>query len=154
MNLTSGPLDRVRVDSTGRVLATDQGVTIADSQNSLKAGLRGPALLEDFILHEKSTHFDHERIPERVVHARGSPAHEYFKCCESLSGLTRASIFTEAGKRTPVFVHLSTFVGEHGSTDTARDVNGFAVEFYTDAGNWDLVGSNMNVFFTVRGCGA
>ena len=146
-NPANGPLDRVRVDSSGRALTTNQGVPIADNQNSLKAGLRGPALLEDFILREKITHFDHERIPERIVHARGSGAHGYFECYESLSDLTAASIFAEAGKRTPMFVRFSTVAGERGSTDTARDVRGFAVKFYTDEGNWDLVGNNIPVFF-------
>jgi catalase len=146
-NPANGPLDRVRVDSGGRVLTTNQGVPVADNQNSLKAGLRGPTLLEDFILREKITHFDHERIPERIVHARGSGAHGYFECYEPLTQLTRASIFAEAGKRTPVFVRFSTVAGERGSTDTVRDVRGFAVKFYTDEGNWDLVGNNMPVFF-------
>jgi catalase len=143
----SASLDRVRVDSGGRTLTTNQGVPVADNQNSLKAGLRGPALLEDFILREKITHFDHERIPERVVHARGSGAHGYFECYEPLADLTRASLFAEAGKRTPVFVRFSTVVGERGSADTARDARGFAVKFYTDEGNWDLVGNNIPVFF-------
>ncbi|MBL8688571.1 MAG: catalase [Rhodospirillaceae bacterium] len=146
-NPTNGPLDRVRVDSSGRALTTNQGVQIADNQNSLKQGLRGPSLLEDFILREKITHFDHERIPERVVHARGSGAHGFFECYEPLTHLTRASIFAEAGKRTPVFVRVSTVAGERGSTDTARDVRGFAIKFYTDEGNWDLVGNNIPVFF-------
>jgi len=146
-NPGNGPLDRVRVDSAGRALSTNHGVPVADNQNSLKAGLRGPSLLEDFILREKITHFDHERIPERVVHARGSGAHGYFECFESLAHLTRASIFAEAGKRTPVFVRFSTVAGERGSTDTARDVRGFAVKFYTDEGNWDLVGNSIPVFF-------
>jgi catalase len=146
-NPGNGPLDRVRVDSSGRVLTTNQGVPIADNQNSLKAGLRGPTLMEDFILREKITHFDHERIPERIVHARGSGAHGYFECYKPLNRLTRASIFAEAGKRTPVFVRFSTVAGERGSTDTARDVRGFAVKFYTDEGNWDLVGNNIPVFF-------
>jgi catalase len=146
-NPGNGPLDRVRVDSAGRVLTTNQGVPVADNQNSLKAGLRGPSLLEDFILREKITHFDHERIPERIVHARGSGAHGYFECYQPLTKLTRASIFAEAGKRTPVFVRFSTVAGERGSTDTARDVRGFAVKFYTDEGNWDLVGNNIPVFF-------
>src|SRR5690349_13050733 len=146
-NPTVGPLDRVRVDSGGRALTTNQGVPVSDNQNSLKAGLRGPSLLEDFILREKITHFDHERIPERVVHARGSAAHGYFECYEPLTQYTRASIFAEAGKRTPVFVRFSTVAGERGSTDTARDVRGFAVKFYTDEGNWDLVGNNIPVFF-------
>jgi catalase len=146
-NPTNGPLDRIRVDSSGRVLTTNQGVPIADNQNSLKAGLRGPALLEDFILREKITHFDHERIPERIVHARGSAAHGFFECYEPLARYTRASIFAERGKRTPVFVRFSTVIGERGSADTVRDVRGFAVKFYTDEGNWDLVGNNIPVFF-------
>jgi catalase len=146
-NPTVGPLDRVRVDSTDRVLTTNQGVRVADNQNSLKAGLRGPTLLEDFILREKITHFDHERIPERIVHARGSAAHGFFECTKALTEYTRASLFAEAGKQTPVFVRFSTVLGERGSTDTARDVRGFAVKFYTDEGNWDLVGNNIPVFF-------
>ena len=146
-NPNNAPLDRVRTDAGGQRLTTNQGVPVADNQNSLKAGLRGPALLEDFILREKITHFDHERIPERIVHARGSGAHGYFECYKSLSRITRASVFAEAGKRTPVFVRFSTVAGERGSTDTARDVRGFAVKFYTDEGNWDLVGNNMPVFF-------
>ncbi len=147
LNTTNTPLDRVRVDSANRVLTTNQGVPVADNQNSLKAGLRGPALLEDFILREKITHFDHERIPERIVHARGSGAHGYFECHEPLTKITRASVFAEAGKRTPVFARFSTVAGERGSTDAARDVRGFAVKFYTDEGNWDLVGNNIPVFF-------
>jgi catalase len=146
-NPGSEPLDRVRVDSGGQRLTTNQGVPVADNQNSLKAGLRGPALLEDFILREKITHFDHERIPERIVHARGSGAHGYFECYEPLTQYTRASLFAEAGKRTPVFVRFSTVAGERGSADTVRDVRGFAVKFYTDEGNWDLVGNNIPVFF-------
>src|SRR5512133_441046 len=131
----------------GQNLTTNQGLKINDNQNSLKAGERGATLLEDFILREKITHFDHERIPERIVHARGSGAHGYFECYAPLTALTRASIFAEAGKRTPVFVRFSTVAGERGSTDTARDVRGFAVKFYTDEGNWDLVGNNIPVFF-------
>ncbi len=146
-NRTVGPLDRVRVDSSGQVLTTNQGVPVGDNQSSLKAGLRGPTLLEDFILREKITHFDHKRIPERIVHARGSAAHGFFECTTALEDVTRASIFAEAGKQTPVFVRFSTVLGERGSTDTARDVRGFAVKFYTDEGNWDLVGNNLPVFF-------
>jgi len=146
-NPNNASLDRARVDSTERTLTTNLGVPVADNQHSLKAGLRGPALLEDFILREKITHFDHERIPERIVHARGSAAHGYFECYESMANVTRASLFAEAGKRTPVFVRFSTVIGERGSPDTARDVRGFAVKFYTDEGNWDLVGNNMPVFF-------
>src|SRR5579859_5062016 len=143
----NGSLENKRVNSAGQALTTNQGAAVADNQNSLKAGLRGPALLEDFILREKITHFDHERIPERIVHARGSGAHGYFECYKPLTKLTRASLFAEAGKRTPVFVRFSTVAGERGSTDTARDVRGFAVKFYTDEGNWDLVGNNIPVFF-------
>jgi catalase len=147
INASIEPLDRVRVDSTGRKLTTNQGVAVADNQNSLKAGARGPALLEDFILREKITHFDHERIPERIVHARGSGAHGFFECYQPLTQLTKAAPFKEAGKITPVFVRFSTVAGERGSKDTARDVRGFAVKFYTDEGNWDLVGNNIPVFF-------
>jgi catalase len=147
VNATIETLDRVRVDSGGQMLTTNQGVPVADNQNSLKAGLRGPVLLEDFILREKITHFDHERIPERIVHARGSGAHGYFECYEPLTKHTKAAPFQEAGKITPVFVRFSTVAGERGSKDTARDVRGFAVKFYTDEGNWDLVGNNMPVFF-------
>ena len=147
INITNAPLDRVRVDSSGRPLTTNLGVPISDNQSSLKAGLSGPTLLEDFILREKITHFDHERIPERVVHARGSGAHGFFECYESLANLTRASIFAEAGKRTPLLSASLRLSGERGSTDTARDVRGFAVKFYTDEGNWDIVGNNMPVFF-------
>jgi catalase len=146
-NPTVGSLDRVRVDSTGQRLTTNQGVPVADNQNSLKAGIRGPALLKDFILREKITHFDHERIPERIVHARGSGAHGFFESYKKHTKLTRAAPFQEAGKITPVFVRFSTVAGERGSKDTARDVRGFAVKFYTDEGNWDLVGNNMPVFF-------
>ena len=143
----SGPLDRVRVDSRDRMLTTNQGVPIGDNQNSLKAGLRGPTLLEDFILREKITHFDHERIPERVVHARGSGAFGVFECYDSQQAITRADLLSSAGKQTPVFVRFSTVAGERGSADTVRDTRGFAVKFYTDEGNWDLVGNNMPVFF-------
>ena len=147
VNATITPLDRVRVDSTEQRMTTNQGVPVADNQNSLKAGLRGPALLKDFILREKITHFDHERIPERIVHARGSGAHGFFECYAPLGEVTSASLFQEAGKITPVFVRFSTVAGERGSKDTARDVRGFAVKFYTDEGNWDLVGNNIPVFF-------
>jgi catalase len=142
-----GSLESKRVNSAGEVLTTNQGVPVGNNQDSLKAGLRGPTLLEDFILREKITHFDHERIPERIVHARGSAAHGYFESYAPLTEFTRAAPFTDAGKRTPVFVRFSTVAGERGSADTARDVRGFAVKFYTDEGNWDLVGNNMPVFF-------
>ncbi len=144
---SSGSLDRVRSDAAARPLTTNQGVLIGDNQNSLKAGLRGPTLLEDFILREKITHFDHERIPERIVHARGSAAHGYFEAYAPLTEFTRAAPFQAAGKITPVFTRFSTVAGERGSSDTARDIRGFAVKFYTDEGNWDLVGNNIPVFF-------
>src|SRR5690606_38398459 len=128
-------------------LTTSQGVAIADNQNSLRQGPRGPTLLEDFILREKIMHFDHERIPERIVHARGSAAHGYFELTDSLEKYTRAKIFTEVGKRTPVFTRFSTVAGSKGSVDTPRDARGFAVKFYTDEGNYDLVGNNIPVFF-------
>ncbi len=129
------------------VLTTDQGIPVSDNQNSLKSGARGPALLEDFVLREKIFHFDHERIPERIVHARGSAAHGFFELYNSLSSLTRADLFQRKGEQTPVFVRFSTVAGGAGSVDTPRDVRGFAVKFYTRAGNWDLVGNNIPIFF-------
>jgi len=146
-NPLNGPLDRVRVDDSGRELTTNQAVKVADNQDSLKIGLRGPTAMEDFIFREKITHFDHERIPERVVHARGAGAHGFFESYQDLSEITRASLFGKAGKRTPVFVRFSTVVGSRGSADTARDVRGFATKFYTDEGVFDLVGNNIPVFF-------
>jgi catalase len=129
------------------VMTTQQGIPVADDQNSLKAGARGPVLLEDFHLREKIFHFDHERIPERVVHARGVGAHGYFELTDSLADITRADIFQRVGERTPVFARFSTVAGNQGSPDVARDVRGFAVKFYTQEGNWDLVGNNIPVFF-------
>ena len=146
-NPTTASLERVRVDANGQPLTTNQGTRVSNNQDSLKAGLRGPALLEDFVLREKITHFDHERIPERVVHARGSAAHGFFEAYDTFPQYTCAAPFAEKGKITPVFTRFSTVAGERGSKDTARDVRGFAVKFYTDAGNWDLVGNNMPVFF-------
>ena len=131
----------------GDLLTTNHGVPISDNQNSLKAGSRGPVLLEDFHLREKIFHFDHERIPERIVHARGSGAHGVFTCTKAIPELTRAGLFAEEGKETEVFVRFSTVAGSKGSKDTPRDVRGFAVKFYTDEGNWDLVGNNIPVFF-------
>ncbi len=128
-------------------LTTNQGIPIADNQNQLKAGARGPVLLEDFVLREKIFHFDHERIPERIVHARGSGAHGYFELYESLSRFSKADLFQQAGQKTPVFARFSTVAGGAGSSDTPRDVRGFAVKFYTQQGNWDLVGNNVPVFF-------
>jgi catalase len=128
-------------------LTDNFGHRISDNQNSLKAGERGPTLLEDFVLREKIFHFDHERIPERIVHARGSGAHGVFECTKAIPELTKASIFQKKGENCPVFVRFSTVAGGAGSVDTPRDVRGFAVKFYTDAGNWDLVGNNIPVFF-------
>jgi catalase len=128
-------------------LTNNQGITIADDENSLKIAPRGPVLLEDFMLREKINHFDHERIPERVVHARGTAAHGHFELTTSLSDVSKAGIFNRVGERTPVFVRFSTVAGNKGSSDTARDVRGFAVKFYTQEGNWDLVGNNIPVFF-------
>ena len=136
-----------RSNPDGQELTTNQGVPIADNQNSLRGGARGPSLLEDFILREKITHFDHERIPERVVHARGAAAHGYFQVYESMAPYTRAAFLQDPAEKTPVFVRFSTVGGSRGSADTPRDVRGFAVKFYTREGNYDLVGNNMPVFF-------
>ncbi|MBU4635158.1 catalase HPII [Pseudomonas chlororaphis subsp. aurantiaca] len=140
-------LETFRSDATEQALRTNQGVKVADNQNTLKAGARGPSLLEDFIMREKITHFDHERIPERIVHARGVGAHGYFQTYEDHSALTKAGFLRDPGKKTPVFVRFSTVQGPRGSGDTVRDVRGFAVKFFTDEGNFDLVGNNMPVFF-------
>ncbi|OIQ31328.1 MAG: catalase HPII [Alphaproteobacteria bacterium MedPE-SWcel] len=131
----------------GPVLTTSQGVPVSDNQNTLRAGPRGPALMEDFHFREKIFHFDHERIPERVVHARGYGAHGYFETTEDLSDLTSAHLFQEKGRRVPAFVRFSTVAGNKGSVDLARDVRGFAVKLYTEEGNWDIVGNNIPVFF-------
>src|ERR1700748_1730600 len=128
-------------------MTTDQGLKINDDQNSLKSGERGGTLLEDFILREKITHFDHERIPERIVHARGTAAHGYFQVYKPLAQYTKAGFLNDPALKTPVFVRFSTVAGSRGSTDLARDVRGFSVKFYTEEGNYDLVGNNMPVFF-------
>jgi catalase len=161
----SGPLDGPAISSTYSerqsaggethqtaegdedTLTTQQGIPVADDQNSLRQGARGPGLLEDFHFREKIFHFDHERIPERVVHARGYGAHGFFELTESLSEVTRADLFQRVGERTPAFVRFSTVAGSKGSFDLARDVRGFAVKLYTREGNWDLVGNNIPVFF-------
>lgn len=134
-------------DASGKTMTTNQGVKVNDTNNSLKAGERGASLLEDFILREKITHFDHERIPERIVHARGSGAHGVFELYESLEDYTKAGIFTDTNRKTPVFVRFSTVAGNKGSADLARDVRGFATKFYTEEGIFDLVGNNMPIFF-------
>lgn len=144
-------LDTVRDDATNQALTTNQGVKIADNQNSLKAGMRGSTLLEDFILREKITHFDHERIPERIVHARGVGAHGYFQAYEGNERLTKAGFLTDPSIQTPIFVRFSTVQGPRGSADTVRDIRGFAIKFYTQEGNFDLVGNNAPVFFVQDG---
>ena len=135
-----------QADSNARALTTNHGVPVSDNQNSLKSGARGPTLLEDFVLREKIFHFDHERIPERIVHARGSGAHGVFEATDDISDLTKAAVFTK-GEKTELFARFSTVAGGAGSVDTPRDVRGFAVKFYTREGNWDLVGNNIPVFF-------
>jgi catalase len=142
----SGGETHQRASGDAAVLTTNHGVPVSDNQNSLKSGTRGPTLLEDFVLREKIFHFDHERIPERIVHARGSGAHGVFEATADISDLSRAAVFTK-GEQTEVFVRFSTVAGGAGSVDTPRDVRGFAVKFYTREGNWDLVGNNIPVFF-------
>ncbi|APU70079.1 catalase [Christiangramia flava] len=146
-NAKSQDLKANTKNAEGKTMTTNQGVKVNDTNNSLKAGERGASLLEDFILREKITHFDHERIPERIVHARGSGAHGYFELYEGLEEYTRAGIFTDTSRKTPVFVRFSTVAGSKGSADLARDVRGFAVKFYTEEGIFDLVGNNMPIFF-------
>lgn len=140
-------LESFTKDFSGKALTTRQGVKVNDTNNSLKAGERGSTLLEDFLLREKITSFDHERIPERIVHARGSGAHGYFELYKSQKDYTKAGIFNDTSRKTPVFVRFSTVAGSKGSPDLARDVRGFAVKFYTEEGTWDLVGNNMPIFF-------
>ena len=156
-NLPPSPFEAAELSASGELhqpaggnhatLTTNQGLGISDNQNSLRANARGPTLIEDFVLREKITHFDHERIPERVVHARGTGVHGYFELTESLADYTTANILCEVGQRTPLFTRFSTVTGGAGSVDTARDVRGFAVKLYTQQGNWDLVGNNIPVFF-------
>ncbi|WP_047544933.1 catalase [Psychroserpens sp. Hel_I_66] len=143
----SKDLKQFEKDAEGKVMTTNQGLKVNDTNNSLKAGERGSTLLEDFLLREKITHFDHERIPERIVHARGSAAHGYFELTKNIKKYSKAGIFTDTDRKTPVFVRFSTVAGSKGSPDLARDVRGFAVKFYTQEGTWDLVGNNMPIFF-------
>ena len=153
----TNPMDLSKTASSGELhqiaggghpaLTTNQGVPVSDDQNSLRAHPRGPALLEDFILREKITHFDHERIPERIVHARATGVHGFFELTASLEQYTTAKVLTEVGEKTPLFTRISTVAGGAGSVDTPRDVRGFAIKFYTKEGNWDLVGNNIPVFF-------
>ncbi|WP_417857602.1 catalase [Xanthomarina gelatinilytica] len=140
-------LTKVVKDYQEKPLTTNQGLLVNDTNNSLKAGERGSTLLEDFLLREKITNFDHERIPERIVHARGSGAHGFFELYEPIPQYSKAGIFNDTKRKTPVFVRFSTVAGNKGSTDLARDVRGFAVKFYTEEGTWDLVGNNMPIFF-------
>ena len=140
-------LETFKKDSSGKPLTTNQGLKVNDTNNSLKSGERGSTLLEDFLLREKITNFDHERIPERIVHARGSGAHGVFKLYEAIPEFTKAGIFNDTSRETSVFVRFSTVAGSKGSPDLARDVRGFAVKFYTQEGTWDLVGNNMPIFF-------
>ncbi|HSP57022.1 MAG TPA: catalase HPII [Halomonas sp.] len=146
-NSKSEKLEQYRSDAEGHDLRTNQGLRISDNHNSLKAGERGPTLMEDFIFREKVNHFDNERIPERIVHARGAAAHGYFQPYETAAQYSKAGLFQDPGKKTPVFVRFSTVQGSRGSNDTVRDVRGFATKFYTDEGNWDLVGNDIPVFF-------
>ena len=146
-NLKQKDLEKNKSDAANQFMTTDQGLKINDDTNSLKSGSRGSSLLEDFILREKITHFDHERIPERIVHARGSAAHGYFLVYESMAKYTKAGFLQDPSIKTPVFARISTVAGSRGSTDLARDVRGFSVKFYTEEGNYDLVGNNMPVFF-------
>ena len=150
-SVKSKQLDDHRSDATGQALTTNQGVKIADNQNSLKAGIRSSTLLEDFILREKITHFDHERIPERIVHARGVGAHGYFQAYAGNEKFTKAGFLTNPDIQTPIFVRISTVQGPRGSADTVRDIRGFAIKFYTQEGNYDLVGNNAPVFFIQDG---
>ncbi|MEK3734884.1 MULTISPECIES: catalase [Paenibacillus] len=140
-------LEQFTVSNDGKPMTTNQGVPVSEDEHSLKAGVRGPTLMEDFHFREKMTHFDHERIPERIVHARGFGAHGYFQVYESMKAYTKAQFLQDPEQTTPVFVRFSTVAGSRGSADTVRDVRGFAVKFYTEAGNYDLVGNNMPVFF-------
>ncbi|WP_281249249.1 catalase HPII [Acinetobacter populi] len=150
-SLKSDQLDQFRSDASHQALTTNQGVKISDNQNSLRAGVRGSTLLEDFILREKITHFDHERIPERIVHARGVGAHGYFQAYAGNEKYSKAGFLTDPDIQTPVFVRFSTVQGPRGSADTVRDIRGFAIKFYTQEGNFDLVGNNAPVFFIQDG---
>lgn len=144
-------LNTYRVNDVGQTMTTNQGVKVSEDEFSLKAGDRGPTLMEDFHFREKITHFDHERIPERVVHARGFGAHGEFYVYKCLKEYTRAKFLQDPTVKTPVFVRFSTVVGFRGSADTVRDVRGMAAKFYTEEGNYDLVSNNMPVFFIQDG---
>jgi catalase len=143
----TGSSGRAERAQAGEYLTTAQGLRLPDTDHSLKVGDRGPTLLEDFHLREKITHFDHERIPERVVHARGAAAHGVFESYGTARSVTKAAFLAEKGRQTEVFARFSTVLGSRGSADTVRDTRGFAVKFYTHEGTFDLVGNNMPVFF-------
>jgi catalase len=145
-NRKQGQLEQYKVTDEGQALTTNQGVKVAEDEFSLKAGERGPTLMEDFHFREKMTHFDHERIPERIVHARGFAAHGEFELYESMKEYTKAGFLQDPSVKTPVFVRFSTVAGSRGSAETVRDARGFAVKFYTEEGNYDLVGNNIPVF--------
>lgn len=146
-NSKNQQLDQFKSGHDGKAMTTNQGLRVSEDEHSLKAGDRGPTLMEDFHFREKMTHFDHERIPERVVHARGFAAHGYFQVYEPMAEYTKAGFLQDPGKKTPVFVRFSTVAGSRGSGDTVRDVRGFSTKFYTEEGNYDLVGNNIPVFF-------
>lgn len=146
-NSKSKQLETFRSHDADKKMTTNQGLKVSEDEHSQKAGLRGPTLMEDFHFREKMTHFDHERIPERVVHARGYAAHGEFELYESMKDYTKADFLQEPGSKTPVFTRISTVAGSKGSAETVRDVRGFAVKFYTEEGNYDLVGNNIPVFF-------
>ncbi|GGG16233.1 catalase [Pontibacter amylolyticus] len=150
-NIKNKQLEQFREDGKGQYMTTDQGVRVNHTDDSLKAGQRGPTLMEDFHFREKMTHFDHERMPERAVHARGAGAHGYFQPYESMAAYTKAKFLSDRSVKTPVFVRFSTVAGSRGSADTVRDARGFATKFYTQEGNYDLVGNNIPVFFIQDG---
>ncbi|MDN4492958.1 catalase [Ureibacillus aquaedulcis] len=147
MNKKQEQLEHFKSNDSNQPLTTNQGLKVSEDEHSLKVGSRGPTIMEDFHFREKMTHFDHERIPERVVHARGTAAHGVFESYEDASDITKAKFLSEKGKQTPVFVRFSTVAGSRGSADTVRDVRGFSTKFYTEEGNYDLVGNNIPVFF-------
>lgn len=150
-DLKQEQLEQFKVRDQGETLTTNTGMKVTEDEKSLTAGKRGPTLLEDFHFREKMMHFDHERIPERVVHARGHGAHGTFTCTQDMSEFTKAVLFTEEGKETPLFMRFSQVAGNKGSADTVRDVRGFAIKFYTEDGNYDIAGNNMPVFFIQDG---
>lgn len=150
-NAKTKDLSQFHIETDGMAMTTDQGIAVEHTEDSLRAGLRGPTLMDDFHLREKIMRFDHERIPERIVHARGAGAHGFFELYENQSKITKAKFLQDTSRKTPVFVRFSTVAGSRGSADTARDVRGFAVKFYTDEGNFDLVGNNIPVFFIQDG---